>query len=284
MGKWSSDAELDRESLGGGASDLAPTGGVEAPCGPPPLPLLVDLSLEIRTAQNVPLALEPASIGERILATILDGILATAYVIAALWIGAEIGIDSIAVFVLLIGVPYLGYHLAFEVFFEGRTPGKMATRTRVARLDGAQPTLGQYLLRWLLRFVDLSFSSGVVALLSVALTKRSQRLGDLAAGTTVVRQRRRVQLRHVLYPEVPDGYDPAFPEAEALTDAEIRIVRAVLTKIALTSRNARSEALARRAKAAVERRLGLEAVQMPAVPFLRTIVRDHVARLDRFGG
>ena len=159
----------------------------------------------------------------------------------------------------------------------------MLMRTRVARLDGAQPTLGQYVLRWLLRLVDISASSGVVALISVAVTKHSQRLGDLAAGTTVVRQRRRLELENVLYPQIPDAYEPVFPEAERLTDAEIRTVRAVIARLHISKRDRRSTALAQRAKRAVERRLDLEVAQMPPEAFLRTVVRDHVARLDRFG-
>ena len=242
----------------------------------------MDLKLEITTAQNVPLALEPASLGERILATIIDTFVIGAYALVMVWLLGTLEILTVATGVLLIALPLGLYHLACEVLLHGRTLGKMAVKTRVARLDGAQPSLGQYLLRWLLRIVDVTFSSGMVALLSIALTRRQQRLGDLAAGTSVVRQRRRVLFEHVLYPQIPAGYEPQFPEAEALTDPEVRTLRAVITKLRLTPRNGRSSSLAKRAKAAVEKRLGLETVQMPPDVFLRTIVRDHVACHDRF--
>ena len=246
----------------------------------------MDLSLDIQTAQNVPLALEPASVGERVLATLADGAVVVAWVVLVAvvgfgWIGVR---GTPALLVLLVGVPVTLYHLLFEVFFEGRTPGKMLLKTQVARLDGAPPTLGQYLLRWLLRFVDVSATSGVGALLAVVLTKRSQRLGDLAAGTTVVRRRRRVRLAEVLYPPAPPDHVPEFPQAEALSDADVRTLRAVLVRLRTSKRNARSSALARRAKAAVERRLGLEAVAMPAEPFLKAVVRDHVFLMDRYAG
>lgn len=246
----------------------------------------MDLTLDIRTAQNVPLAIEPASLGERILATLVDGLVIAAYYVLVVIVGfAWLGIgDSIAVMVVLVALPILLYHLLFEVFLEGRTPGKLALKTQVARLDGAQPTLGQYLLRWLLRFVDVSLSSGGVALLSVALTKRSQRLGDLAAGTTVVRRRQRVRLGEVLYPPAPPDHTPEFPEAERLSDADVRTIRAVLVRLRVSKRDARSVALARRAKAAVEARLEMAPVAMPPEPFLKAIVRDHTFLLDRYAG
>ena len=250
---------------------------------PPPSPR-VDASLDIQTAQNVPLALEPASVGERVLATVADGAIGVAWyvlvvVVGAGWLGLPL---TMATAVVLLALPLTLYHLAFEVFFEGRTPGKMLLKTQVARVDGAQPTLGQYLIRWLVRFVDVSFTLGVGALLSVVLTPRSQRLGDLAAGTTVVRRRQRVRLGEVLYPAAPAGHVPEFPEAEGLSDADVRTLRAVLVRLRISKRDARATALARRAKRAVEKRLGLEPVDMRPEAFLKAVVRDHVFLLDRY--
>lgn len=242
----------------------------------------MDLSLDIRTAQNVPLALEPASLGQRILATLIDGALVVAYGVTMLVTLGQMAAGETVV-LLLVGVPILLYHLLFEVFLDGQTPGKLALKLRVARLDGAQPTLGQYLLRWLLRLVDVTVSSGVVALLAVALTPRAQRLGDLAAGTTVVRRRHRVRLAEVQYPLVPDGHTAEFPEAERLSDADVRTLRAVLVRLRLSRRDRRATDLARRAKAAVEAKLEIAPVAMPPEAFLRAVVRDHTFLLDRYG-
>ena len=243
----------------------------------------MDLSFEIQTAQNVPLAFEPASAAQRIGATVIDGAVGFGYMILAFQILDAA--DAVSDFTIIFGmlVPPLLYHLVMEVAFEGRSLGKMALKTRVARLDGAQPTLGQYGLRWILRLIDVPLTQGMVALISVVLTRRSQRLGDIAAGTTVIRQRRRLELQNVLYPLIQPGYEPVFPEAEHLTDAEIRTVRAVIARLHIAGRDRRAEALAERAKASVERRLGLERVRMKPEEFLRTVVRDHVARLERFG-
>lgn len=242
----------------------------------------MDLAFEIRTAQNVPLALEPASIGQRILATVIDGLIGFAWFFVVAQILDRAGVGSLAVLLVVAWLPTFLYHLVMEVYFEGRTVGKMAIKIRVARLDGGQATLSQYLLRWLFRPLDVTLTQGVAALMSIAFTRRQQRLGDLAAGTTVVRQRRRLEWDQVLYPQVPAGYEPVFPQAEALTDSEIRTVRAVITRLHLSRHDARSRTLAERAKAAVEKRLDLGVVRMKPEEFLRLVVRDHVARLDRF--
>jgi uncharacterized RDD family membrane protein YckC len=236
--------------------------------------------LRVQTAQNVDLAFATAGLGDRILAWLIDVVIVGAYVVLLSQFDFG-GRGGTTLFIVLF-LPVLLYHLLFEVFFEGQSPGKRALKIRVARLDGAQPTLAQYLLRWLLRWVDVTLSSGVVAVVAVGVTKHAQRLGDLAAGTTVVRLRRRVGLAEVRYRPLPAGYAPAFPAAERLTDADVRTLRAVLVKLRLEKRSAATSRLARRAKAAVEDRLGMAPVEMPAEPFLRTVVEDYTAAHDRY--
>ena len=242
--------------------------------------------LRVQTAQNVDLAFATAGVGYRSLAWLIDGLIVTAYVYFVIQIMGRLGIggDGATTLVIVLLLPVILYHLLWEVFFEGRSPGKMVFKIRVARLDGGQPTLGQYLLRWLLRWVDVTFSSGTVAIIAVAVTKSAQRLGDVAAGTTVVRVHRRVKLGEVMYHRMPEGYAPSFPDAERLADADIRTLRAVLIKLRLEKKSRATQTLARRAKTAVENRLGMEPVGMPAEAFLRSVVDDYTAAHDRYDG
>ena len=236
--------------------------------------------LRIQTAQNVDLAFAPAGPGERIVATLIDGAITTVYGLGALFLAVRL--DSTALMVVLL-LPYLFYHFLFEAFGDGRSPGKRLRGLRVARLDGAPPTLGQYALRWLLRWVDVTFSNGVVGLTAVAVTKHGQRLGDLAAGTTVLRLARPVDLVDVEYPRISPGYVPRFPEAERLTDADVRTVRAVLLRLRREPASDAAADLGRRAKAAVEERLGLNAVALTPEAFLQAVVTDYTAAHDRYG-
>ncbi len=234
----------------------------------------------IQTAQNVELALAPAGVGDRILAWLADVVVWGLYALAVSAVLGELGLDGQTTMIVLVVLPVLLYHLAFETLAEGQSPGKMLLKIRVARLDGAQPTLGQYALRWLLRFVDVTLSSGTVAVIAVSVSKRQQRLGDVAAGTTVVRLRRRVALDEVLYPATGPGYVPRFPEAGALTDADVRTIRAVLVRLRLARRDRRGLALADRARAAVEARLEMTPADLDTEAFLEAVVRDHTAVVD----
>jgi uncharacterized RDD family membrane protein YckC len=238
----------------------------------------VDDALVIQTAQNVDLAFSPAGLGERIGAWVVDVLLAIAYYVVLAWLGADALSTAAGV---LLSLPPLLYHLACEVLFEGQTAGKRLLQIQVARLDGAAPTLGQYLLRWLFRFLDVSVSLGLVAVVAIATTRRSQRLGDVVAGTTVVRRKRRVRLHEVRYPAREAAYEPAFPDAARLADADVRTLRAVLVRVHREPKSASAHRLAIRAKEAVERRLGLPRVAMPTVEFIETVVADYTAIHDR---
>jgi len=77
--------------------------------------------------------------------------------------------------------------LAFSEGSFGRSPGKLLLGLRVVRLDGGAPSLGASATRALMLLVDWFWSFGVVGLLLAGFTRRRQRLGDLLAGTMVVR-------------------------------------------------------------------------------------------------
>ena len=238
-------------------------------------------TLRIQTAQNVDLAFATAGLGDRLLAWLFDTVIWVAYAIAVTFALNETTAPGYAR--ILAYLPALLYYPAFEIFFNGQTPGKRARKLRVACLDGAAPTLGQHVLRWLLRWVDVTLSSGSVAFIAVAVTRHGQRLGDLAAGTTVIKAAARVDFVDVQYPILPKNYAPRFPQSESLADADIRTLRAVLVRMSHERDAAASAALARRAKAAVEDRLGLGEVDLPPERFLRTVVDDYTSAHDRYG-
>ena len=189
------------------------------------------MSVSIQTSQNVRLEYEPASLGDRILATILDYLVMLGWVLltAALPTALNIEIGTFYV-VLVIVIPILLYHFICEWLLNGQSVGKIARKIRVVMLDGSQPGIGGYLLRWLLRIVDIGLFSGLVAVICVAATGRGQRLGDLAAGTTVVKLTRKVSLDEVLYNPLPPNYVVQFPDVRQLADRDIQIIREALRR------------------------------------------------------
>ncbi|MGF7216799.1 putative RDD family membrane protein YckC [Spirosoma lacussanchae] len=189
------------------------------------------MSVTIRTSQNVVVEYEPASVGERILATLIDYLVFFGWWLLVLAVPAGVGIETSRFYVVAVLLPVVFYDLLCEYFLNGRSVGKLAIGIRVVMLDGTQPGLGAYLLRWLLRIIESgSFMLGIVPIITVGINGKGQRLGDIAAGTSVVRLKPAVSLTDVLTRPVPDNYSLQFPDVRLLTDRDVRIIREVLLR------------------------------------------------------
>jgi uncharacterized RDD family membrane protein YckC len=145
----------------------------------------------ISTPEGVQLALPLAGIGSRFMALLID-LLIGAVVMTIAIVGTLAAVGGVAAeivatcaFLLIVVV----YNVVFEVFGGGRTIGKRAARLRVVSDDGAQVGLRASLIRNVIRILELSLLY-IPALVSVLATRNNQRLGDLAAGTLVVRDQR----------------------------------------------------------------------------------------------
>lgn len=168
-------------------------------------------TLIIETPERVPLAFPLASIGNRFLAVAIDHTIQ--YLgIAAVFIGfmliagagqatfGEFGsLDRempnwvIAVMIFVLFLMFAGYFAVFEWLWDGQTPGKRLLKLRVIREDGRPITLWEAIARNLLRIFDAFpgfllpiYSAGLIA---IFMSSRDQRVGDLFAGTVVIRER-----------------------------------------------------------------------------------------------
>lgn len=156
----------------------------------------LDDRLRITTPEGVALDLVVAGIGSRFLAGLLDVAIQLATLLIVLQTLSVIDAGGGYLTAALLGLGFVllfGYPVLFEVFNQGRTPGKIAAGIRVVSLEGNAVGLGASLVRNLLRIVDgwlfvtvVLFPVGFVAAFT---TRHCQRLGDLAAGTVVVRER-----------------------------------------------------------------------------------------------
>ena len=189
------------------------------------------MSVAIRTSQNVLLEYEPASIGERILATLLDYLVFFGWFLLMVAIPAGLDIKMGNFYGAFVMLPIIFYDLLCEWLLNGRSVGKLAMGIRVVKLDGSSPNLGAYLIRWVLRIVEsVAFLGGLVPIITVAANGRGQRLGDIAAGTTVVRLKPATTLNDVLVQPLPENYVVQFPDVRILTDRDISVVREVLRR------------------------------------------------------
>jgi uncharacterized RDD family membrane protein YckC len=227
------------------------------------------MSVRIQTSQNVELEYEPASIGDRILATILDRLIYLGWVLIWILIYNLVKLNgNLSIFIIMgtIGLPIMLYPILTEYFLNGQTLGKRAMNIRVVLLNGNQPTLGAYILRWLLILVDTELLTPLVAIITIAANGRGQRVGDIAAGTTVIKTVKRVSLSQVTYQSLPEDYRVTYLEAAHLNDRDIETIRQVL-------RN-RNEGLMERTAHKVAEVLDIQYTTEPRV-FLLTVINDY---------
>ena len=189
-----------------------------------PAAITSDDTLIIETPERVPLHFALASIGNRFIACAIDHtiqiIVLMVMVIILLVISDAADLGSrltsapkwvIALLVIIQFIIINGYFAIFEWLWSGQTPGKRWLKLRVIREDGRPISFFEAMIRNLIRVIDFivpPFYS--VGLVSVFATERDQRVGDLVAGTVVVRER--------------ESEAPAFAEvfASPISDAALR--------------------------------------------------------------
>lgn len=174
-----------------------------------------DEDMVIATPELVAFSYEIAGIGSRFVAALLDVLIATAILIAlgALASLASSASAALAILIIVFGGFALvyGYFWACEYAFNGQTLGKRAARLRVVGVGGEPISFTQAGIRNLIRFVDFLPGWYAVGLVCLFVNGRGQRLGDLAAGTVVVRERRRVRLQDLPVTAADPGPGPAVP-------------------------------------------------------------------------
>jgi uncharacterized RDD family membrane protein YckC len=143
----------------------------------------------IATPEGIELQIVLAGAGSRFIACVIDlfvqlVLILLAAVAAFGLVGGGVGA---ALFVIAVFAAVYLYDILFEVLASGRTPGKRVTHLRVVRARGTPVDLPASAIRNLVRLIDWLPAAYLVGLASILLTERNQRLGDLAAGTLVIR-------------------------------------------------------------------------------------------------
>ncbi|HVB03655.1 MAG TPA: RDD family protein [Chitinophagaceae bacterium] len=231
--------------------------------------------IRIPTAQNIDLEYDTAGLGERIVAFIIDTLVRGSALII-LFILLYLFNAMIDWLVVILYIPFALYFLLSELFYNGQSIGKKIMKIRVVCLDGSPPGIGQYLIRWLFRLVDITISLGLVAITTIATSARQQRLGDMLAGTTLVSTRPRGNMQYSLNISQEAHYEVVFPEVTKLTDRDIQLIEDILSQLRETNNLVLSATAAQRIKFL----LHIESSQENQA-FLQTILTDynHLARI-----
>lgn len=234
----------------------------------------------IITGQYVEITQTPASVGDRLIAAIIDYAVLGAYFVAVVLGFSNYLITSMyeisdVVFItiyVLMSFPIIFYFPACEILARGQSLGKMAMKIRVVTIDGNSPSIGNCLLRWLIYPID-TFLTGFLGVVFITFGKYRQRLGDLAAGTIVIKtSSSQYDFFSVNdYNYVQQGYEPTYPEAANLSPRQIDVI----TRTLYNSDSGRRNELVYKLAVQVQQFLGVQvASNVYADAFLMTVVND----------
>lgn len=234
--------------------------------------------LSIETAQNVRINYQPAGVLPRIAAYIIDsaflyGCLLLLFLLSGILTSTN-NFDTLIeqIYLIFIGLLFTLYHLLCELFFNGRSLGKTVLKLRVVRTDGGKLTFWNCLLRWTLRLFDITLFMGIPAIIAIITTAKAQRVGDLAAGTTVIRETPGATLDQ-LAPDAPEeDYRPRFPQAALLTDRDMVIIKEILREAGKEPQHPLLLSLAQR----IQNIIGVQSDLSP-LDFIHTIQKDYNA-------
>lgn len=237
--------------------------------------------LTINTTQNVNINFQAASVGERILAYLVDFLVKTVYVLVLVYfffymlnLGRIINeMDGWTIFAIysVLSLPIVFYSLIQESFLEGQTIGKRVLRIKVVKIDGYQASFGDYLIRWVARIVDVGISGGIVGLIFMIANDKVQRIGDIAAGTAVITLKNKITISSSILEDIDDSYQPTYPLVIKLTDNDVRIIKETFNK-ALASNDLD---VIVKLKDKIESVTGIKNQSGNSKDFIKTVIKDY---------
>ena len=255
--------------------------------------------IQIATPFNIDLEFEIAEFHKRLFAYLIDFALLILYFVGMkfLYYGgfdeasedvlkSHVGID-----ILTISLPMLLYSLVTEVMMHGQTIGKKLMNIRVISLDGGEPELSQYLVRWMFKayewpfffgytvlsrvslivYIIITGFFGIIVVIIIAISKKNQRLGDLAANTVVVNTKSVFTVEDTVFMEIQQtDYVVKFPTVLKLSDRDINTIKNVIN---MFYKNNNTETCARVA-IKVQEVLHIQ-TDMYAIDFLEKLLADY---------
>ena len=248
--------------------------------------------IQIATPFNIDIEFEIAEFHKRLLAYLVDFILLILYMFSILYLlygGFKVGEGSRGLVMIVLVIPTLFYTLVSEVTMNGQTIGKKILQIKVVSLDGGEPAAGQYLLRWFIRFYEWGFIiftlfwsngftglmwliiGGLTSIIIIGISSKSQRLGDIVAGTVVVNTRSHLTVNDTIFIDIAEtNYEVKFPEVMRLSDRDINTIKNVISQSAKTNHYDMCNRVAFKVQGVLK-----VSTDMYAIDFLEKILQDY---------
>jgi uncharacterized RDD family membrane protein YckC len=230
------------------------------------------LAVKLDTGFNIEVEFPIAPFHRRLFAWLIDLMVLLAYLwITDIILSRTVGRnwDERGWRVVLYTLPYLLYHLVMEVSLNGQSIGKKAMSIKVITLEGGQPSLSQYLIRWMFRIIDIGLFF-IPAFFSVILSSRSQRVGDMVAGTIIIDTKASTSWEDTIFTEVETSYQPRYKQVMQLSDRDINTLKSIIE----TVRKKNDYELAFRISERIQSKLNIQSNQEP-FEFLQTLLKDY---------
>ncbi|MDN3656979.1 RDD family protein [Ferruginibacter paludis] len=248
--------------------------------------------IQIATPFNIDIEFEIAEFHKRILAYLVDFFLLILYMFSMLYLlfgGFRIGEGGIGLAMIVLVIPTIFYSPVSEILLNGQSAGKKLMKIKVVSLDGGEPELSQYLLRWFLRFYEWGFIiftlfwlnpftglvwlfiGGLTSIVIIGVSPKSQRLGDIVAGTVVVNTHTALTVDDTIFMEINHAnYSVKFPEVMRLSDRDINTIKNVLRQTAKTNQYDMCNRVAMKVQTVLK-----VSTDMYANDFLEKILEDY---------
>ncbi len=237
--------------------------------------------LSIFTTQNVVINFKAASVGERMLASLLDLLIKVAYIIVVAYVffyllGIGNLLDRVDMWsrmsvIILFFFPVMIYSVTLESIFEGQTIGKKLIKIKVVKIDGYQASFGDYLIRWLFRIVENNMLGGLIGLIAMLVSNKTQRMGDMAAGTAIITLKNNISIDHTILEEIAEDYQPVYPLVIKLSDNDMRIVKDTFQ---MAEKKGDAETIAKLSKK-IESVTGIKNQSSNKIDFIKTVLKDY---------
>ncbi len=241
-------------------------------------------TIDLSTTQNVTIEYELAGLRERFFGMLIDTI-----IMVFLWIALRIvtfsaifgGSRFVEIVMGLFPIWFLMlYSMTCEAFLNGQTIGKRSQKTKVVRIDGKPISLSDLLLRAVLLLPDYFFSFGVLGALLISTTDKRQRLGDMAAGTTVIKtgNDKRFSLHDIMNINTLDNYTPQYPQVRQLSEEDMLLIKNVIMRFQKYHNGSHADVihtLYEHLKKVLEIPLNLKYTN-DKIEFFKTLIKDYI--------
>lgn len=239
--------------------------------------------IDVSTTQNVTIQYETAGFLWRFVAWLIDSSVLGLFFGILIFLLASFDVfntNSNRAFTILGGVIFLIrylYSLLIEILTNGQSIGKKIVGIMVIKLNGNSLNTSDYLIRWAYRTIDFGMTFFSVGTISILMSEKNQRLGDMIANTTVIKLKpdRIVTLDDLQ--NLPDkaDYIPKYPQVTRYNDDDMLALKNLLIRYQQYQNNTYADIL-QETVTKVKEQLDLEEIKIDNVTFLREIISEYV--------